>query len=169
LLNLRFIDKKFALSGGFTDLPKDIAYLSTLGVVAILDVGMTPDDDYIAMGLYIENECAKEEIEYDYIPMRDDEFNDDIHEDWREAANILADWVKRYPNRRQFILIKCATGISRSASVLIYYLCREQRMSYIEALGYVRNAESGQTEFGVSLNNYFHNQLKGMFKDYTYD
>jgi hypothetical protein len=168
LLNLRQIDRKFVISGGFTDLHKDVKYLVAIGVVAILDVGLTADDDIDGMVQTIGDACFEEGIEYAHIPMRDDEFNWNLEGIWTTAAEILRKWEEKYPKRRQLILVKCATGVSRSASCLIYYLCEKNRWSYVEALNYVRDGEAHKTEFGVSLNNYFHNTLKGMFPDNKY-
>lgn len=63
----------------------------------------------------------------------DEDLINTLEPSYRYIANIIA----RNPNAR--ILVHCRAGISRSASVVIYYLMRSRGVSYHDALNYLKS------------------------------
>lgn len=115
--------------------------------------------------LYIKDELEANGIEYKAIRMYDGEFNLDLDGIYAEGQEFLTEMEEKYPGKKDGILIKCAAGISRSPSMLINHLCVSRRMSYLEALNYLREKEYRQAiEFGTSPNQFFAQMLKGKYK-----
>ncbi len=166
LSNFRKIDK-FYLSGGWTQVPKNLSFLSHYNIKAILDVQWHPADweSMQSSREFISQQASTYEMQYIPLAMRDDEFNVNLDSALETGHEILKGWETQFPSKRDNILIKCAAGISRSPTMLIYHLCIERRMSYIEALTYIRAQESKNfTEFGSSPNPYFSQYLRNKFK-----
>jgi hypothetical protein len=63
----------------------------------------------------------------------DEDLINTLEPSYRYIANIIA----RNPNAK--ILVHCRAGISRSASVVIYYLMRSRGVSYRDALNYLQS------------------------------
>jgi protein-tyrosine phosphatase len=164
MLNFRQIDKNFCLSGGWQDLDSDLENLHQAGIRFIIDVGLTPADEYATMVAYTQERAEAIGIEYVCFPMYDDEFNDDVEYSWDLIADIIAGAEKTL-SRKEKILIKCGAGVSRSVSTFIYFLCQNKRMSAREALNYIRDAERFKTEFGASPNTFFWNILRKKFPE----
>lgn len=66
-----------------------------------------------------------------YQPPHEDDRDLDFYLD--DATSFIAEHI-----RKGCILVHCGAGISRSAAVVIAYLCRFAGMSYVEALAYVK-------------------------------
>lgn len=66
-----------------------------------------------------------------YSPEYEDDRDLDFYLD--DATSFIAEHV-----RRGCVLVHCGAGISRSAAVVIAYLCRFAGMSYAEALAFVK-------------------------------
>ncbi|KAJ7490829.1 protein-tyrosine phosphatase-like protein [Mycena latifolia] len=62
---------------------------------------------------------------------------DDQGAELRRQLPVLCNWIKTALARNQPVLVHCHAGMSRSASVVIAYLIREQGMSYDEAAQFV--------------------------------
>lgn len=120
------------------------------------------------MRLFIEDRMKEANIEYKIIEFQDSEFNDDLEAILTEGQEFLAKQEEKLIDK-QGILVKCAAGISRSATMLIHHLCVSRRLSYLEALNYVRDKEKiAHLDFGASPNYIFVDYLKKKFKD-TYE
>lgn len=169
--NFRKVDNKFCLSGGWNNLPENVKFLQANNIKAVLDLQFLPDDSVYsasqqeAMILYIKDELEKVGIDYKVIKLRDDEFNLNLEIDLAEGGLFLEKMEEKYTGKREFILVKCAAGISRSSTMLINYLCETRRMSYLEGLAYVRKNESKYgVWFGASPNMFFAEHLKNKYK-----
>lgn len=174
MFNLRKISK-FWLSGGWQNFPYDVEELKANRIKAVLDLQFLPArkgsadwKDNLAKEKFLLDELGKQGIDHKLLPFADDEYNEDLEGTFIAGSKFLSEMEEKYPNKRDAILVKCAAGISRSASMLIYHLCNTQRMSYVEALNFVRDKESVYVEFGASPNHYFAKFLKKKFKDNTY-
>lgn len=173
MINLRSINK-FYLSGGWSGIQKDIEYLKTLNIKAILDLQATPSDvdsSEMSGAINFIKETVKESgIDYLMLPMSDDEFNVDLGTVLYEGTKFLSEMEKKYPAKKEKILIKCGAGISRSPAQLINYLCQTRSMSFIDALSYVRMKEDLEgLGLGVGLNPIFYEHLKTMYPDKKYE
>ncbi|KAJ7576723.1 phosphatases II [Mycena floridula] len=62
---------------------------------------------------------------------------DDRGAELREKLPGLCDWIKERISQNRNVLVHCHAGMSRSASVVIAYLIREQDMSYEQAVRFV--------------------------------
>lgn len=169
--NFRKVDNKFCLSGGWNNLPENVKFLQANNIKAVLDLQFLPDDSVYsasqqeAMILYIRDELEKVGIRYKIVKMRDDEFNLDLEYAFTEGSLFLIDAEEDFADKGDKILVKCAAGISRSPSMLINYLCASRRISYLEALQYVReNEEKYGVWFGASPNMFFAEHLKNKYK-----
>src|SRR3989304_8008242 len=156
MLNLRQIDYKFYLSGGWQNVPKDLDELKYLGIKAILDLQFIPwetmydKNDTLSSIKFITDEAKEEDIHYEAILMRDDEHNVYLPDLLLQGYEFIASMEKVFSKRKDKILIKCGAGISRSPAMLINYLCIKNRWSYVEALNYIREKEEYQVQFGTS-------------------
>ena len=104
-------------------------------------------------------------IEYNALAMYDSEFNNDLGAILDFGHEYLEQMEEKFPDKRDGILVKCAAGISRSPAMLINHLCISRRMSYVEALNYVRDKENNQEiEFGSSPNEFFAQYLREKYK-----
>jgi len=132
MLNLRPVDDKFYLSGGWTDVPEDGKWLKLNNFRAVLDLQFTPDDYTARSFQYIKDELQDLSIEYFAVPMTDGE-NYDLDYTFRATSNQLEFWDGQFTERRDKILVKCGVGVSRSVAVLIDYFCKRDRLTYTEA------------------------------------
>lgn len=185
LPNFRKVDNKFYLSGGWNNLPENIKILQFHNIKAVLDLQFLPDNSVYSVGsqeamiLHIKEELEKVGIDYKAIKLRDDEFNLNLEIDLAEGGMFLEQMEEKHKGeirkpakkviqmgkRPSGILVKCAAGISRSPTMLINYLCETRRMSYLEALNYVRKNEQDQgVYFGASPNHFFVEHLKKKYK-----
>lgn len=74
-----------------------------------------------------------DEFEYLNLPTRDI-INEDITEYLEECIEFIKDAITKNGK----VLVHCAYGVSRSASVVIGYLIKEKHMSYEEAYNFVK-------------------------------
>lgn len=166
MLNLRPIDK-FILSGGWEYIYYDVQRLKNLGVVAVLDLQFTPEDQGLAYAATTEA-CQDAGIAYKVVRMRDDEFNRDIENLFARTYNILDIWADEFPGEDQKILVKCGVGTSRSPAVLINYYCVANRWTFTEAKQYIEDAEADWSQLGLALDPFFTYTLKNMYPDPSY-
>lgn len=132
MLNLRPVDDKFYLSGGWTDVPEDAKWLKFNNFRGILDLQFTPDDYTAKSFHYIKDELEDLSINYFAVPMTDGE-NNDLDYTFRATSNQLELWDGEFTHRRDKILVKCGVGVSRSVAVLIDYFCKRDRLTFTEA------------------------------------
>lgn len=170
MINLRKIDK-FWLSGGWDKIKDNLTLINGLGIKAILDLQfMEPTNDVRASIEFVRTAANKISLDYKAIIFRDDEFNTDLEAIFTEGDKYLTEMEEKYPKMKDAILVKCGAGISRSSAMLIYHLCNARRMSYVEALNFVRGKEENYyIEYGSSPNPVFVQFLKSKFKDSTYE
>lgn len=169
MLNYRRINRKYCLSGGWSDIETDPDFLNDEGIAAVLDLQFTPDDDK-GMALFLKDELDVYGIKYYSFPFADSETYtpNQLKHLFKSFDAILTD-LENNLLKRQSILVKCGAGVSRSPAALLYHLCKQNDTSYVEELWNMREAEEGLTEFGVSLNVAFHTYLKTTFPDETYN
>ncbi|ALR71691.1 protein tyrosine phosphatase 2 [Anticarsia gemmatalis multiple nucleopolyhedrovirus] len=65
------------------------------------------------------------------------------------AIDALYDYIERRINEGKKILIHCHAGVSRSATLAVYYYMKKWQMSYEEALRFVNNKRN------VALSDHF--------------
>jgi hypothetical protein len=123
--NFRVVDDRFRLSGGWVDVPRQAAWLAENGVVAVLDLQFEPDwaDTPARWANSLQpliGVLSDHGIEHRALPMFDGE-NDDLAAVYEAGADAIRGWIERYPDGR--ILVKCLAGMSRSVSMLTYWLC----------------------------------------------
>ena len=68
--------------------------------------------------------------------------------------------IKHY-NKNSKILIHCMSGVSRSASLVIFYIMKEKKWDYDKSFEYVRNIRTF-----IDPNTYFVEQLKDYYEKY---
>jgi protein-tyrosine phosphatase len=167
MLNLRPIDNKFYLSGGWTDVPKNAKWLDFNHFRAVLDLQFTPDDYTLKSMSFIRDTLNELNINYSAVPMGDGE-NPNLNELFNIASNILEDWDVRFTEKRHKILVKCGVGVSRSVAVLIDYYCKRDRLTYTEAK--IRIANVDRYNYGgmpISINPIFEIYLRTKYPDLT--
>lgn len=140
MINLRPIDDKFYLSGGWIDVPSDVKWLNLNHFRAILDLQFTPDDYSHKSHQFVKDTVENLSIKYLAVPMTDGE-NYDLKDLYTVTSNQLEFWDGEFTNRRDKILIKCGVGVSRSVSVLIDYYCKRDRLTYTEAKARISNVD----------------------------
>lgn len=167
MLNLRQIDSKFLLSGGWVDVPKDTAWLEQVGIKAVLDLQFTKDAfNFRSQSKYIENECLSHHIDYVAIPL-DDGPNEDVERVFGQAYETLYEWENLYTGKGDHILIKCGVGVSRSPAVLTYYYCKRDKISFVEARERFKFSDYMNSNAGlpISMAYFFEKFLKERFPD----
>jgi protein-tyrosine phosphatase len=165
VLNLRHIEGKFYLSGGWVDVPKDVLWLKTNRFRAILDLQFSPSDYSQKSHHYISEILQEAGIEYLALPMNDGE-TPNLENLYEVAANQLAAWDEKYNKRGEKILVKCGVGVSRSVSILIYYYCIRDRLTFTEARAKVRRADNyNYGGLPISIDQIFEIFLKTKFPD----
>lgn len=170
MLNLRNIDGKFNLSGGWVDVPEDVKWLSSAGFVAVLDLQFTKllssAEDFRIQSKFIGDTCLSKGIDYQAIQMNDG-FNSNLGEIFNAAYQHLDIWDKLFVGKRDRILIKCGVGVSRSPSILIYYYCRRDNISFKEARDRISSTDWQITNMGlpIYISQEFEMWLKERFPD----
>jgi protein-tyrosine phosphatase len=166
MLNIRKVDKKFFLSGGWQNIFLDIQQLKSFKISAVLDLQYTTIDeidDTVPIAL------TKEGIEYKRINMYDGEYNADLAKILDEGAEWLS--VMELKVDENNILVKCGAGVSRSAAMLINYLCMSRRLTFHEVRNSIRTTEengkwlSGMV-LGISLDPSFTYELSKRYPEY---
>lgn len=132
MFNIRRVDKKFYISGGWENIERDAEWLKTENIRAVLDLQYTIDDNTNVPN-FVKTYLVDEGIEYEYIQMYDASYNRDIAGLYERGQSILEAWDNKFTNKKDRILIKCAGGVSRSVSHYLNYICKRDNISYIEA------------------------------------
>lgn len=142
LFNIRPVDSKFWLSGGWADVPEDSKWLALNEFRAVLDLQFVPPVDtyFYASSGYIKDELEKQGINYLAIPMADGE-NPNLKSIFEVGYNQIIDWDEKFTHRRDKILIKCGVGVSRSVAMLINYYCVKERLTFTESREKIRRVE----------------------------
>lgn len=85
-------------------------------------------------------ECPFNDIKYLYIPIRD-KYSCNPKSSYYIVRNYLKafDFINNVLDNKQNILIMCARGHSRSASIVLFYLIYKYHLSYVEALLYIKH------------------------------
>ncbi|KAH8869452.1 Tyrosine-protein phosphatase YVH1 [Schistosoma japonicum] len=117
---------------------ENIPVLKRNGIVSILTLDIMPLDCNIFKEFHLK-----------FLYLRD-EPSQDLLEILEDALSFIDECIQNKSN----ILVHCAMGVSRSASVVIAYLMRQNHLSYEEAYNIVSRKRS------VFPNNGFINQLK---------
>jgi predicted protein tyrosine phosphatase len=84
----------------------------------------------------------------------DDSTHNDLYRVVEPVYRYIRSMVKQNPNIK--ILVHCKAGISRSASIVIYYLMRKNKMTYDKAFEYLKTVRD------VNPNGWYQQQLRGM-------
>lgn len=160
MLNLRRIDKKFFLSGGWENPMEDVLILKNLGIGAVLDLQYTPDDHKFNKEAEQRIKAILEhnEIEYWITPMFDGE-QEHIEDIFTEGHDALFSWLGTLDSKTR-LLVKCGNGVSRSPAMLIYFYCQEMNMSYEAAYNLIYKAGD------IYIDSFFKDWLKVKFSSY---
>lgn len=165
MLNLRPIDEKFYLSGGWTDVPKNAKWLEFNHFRAILDLQFTPSDFTSKSESFIFSILDELGIKYAAVLMSDDE-NNDLKRLFDKTSDILEEWDGLYKGRRDKILVKCGAGVSRSVAVLIDYYCKRDRLTYSEAKAIISKVD--RYNYGglpIGIHPYLENYLRNTYPE----
>lgn len=165
MLNLRQVDDKFVLSGGWTDVPEDAKFLARFHFKAVLDVQFTAENFIEHTVAFIEKHLKEVGIEYFALPMVDGE-NSNLGRIFDITRRQLEIWDEKYTNKNDRILVKCGVGVSRSVACLIHYYCTRDRLRYTEAKR--RIASVDRKNYGglpISIDGALEKELKRMFPD----
>jgi protein-tyrosine phosphatase len=140
MLNLRQIDNKFHISGGWTDVPKDAAFLKQFGFRAVLDLQHTPENFNPINAQFISGILKEHDIDYKYLLMNDGD-NADPSSLFDTGEEILGEWDEQFDKRNDKILVKCGVGVSRSVAMLANYYCMRDSVTYREAIARIQVAD----------------------------
>jgi hypothetical protein len=140
MLNAKKVDKKFWISGGWQDIERDIEWLKTENIRAILDMQYTPSDDP-NLYRYVAGLVREEGILYHNILIYDGDYNYNVGELFDEGADYLEKCDKGFTDKKDRILVKCGVGASRSVAMYLNYICKRDSLDLIEAFTNLQNAE----------------------------
>jgi protein-tyrosine phosphatase len=110
----------------------------------LLKIGIT---HILLCGSYLQ-ERFKESFEYLKIDI-DDSLEQNIKKHFKETFDFI--------EKAEKVFVHCAAGVSRSASIVIYYLMKKNQMKYDEAYEFVKSKRSI-----IRPNSNFINQLKSV-------
>ncbi len=79
---------------------------------------------------------------YSYINFKHININDDYYSKISDYFDECINFIKSAHNNNEIVYVHCAKGISRSVSIIIAFLMKEKKMSYIEAFTYVKKCRS---------------------------
>ncbi len=160
--NFRDVTTRFSLSGHFADVAPEAEFLAWKNVVGVLDLAFEPDDDELEpTPVEIEAALTRYNIDYLAIPMWDGSNNDDLAEIYARGREVISAWEAQHPDGR--ILVKCFMGRSRSASMLISYLCATEDLRYIEAFELVN--ETGEIGLSTAFEDHLERRYPGRHHD----
>lgn len=173
MLNYREVDDKFAISGGWYDIERDIAFLKSKNITAILDMEFTDYSLDRREASKIAKICKANGIEYTSIPMEDSlnysyEYTEKLI---RQGTDKLIEYVDKHNDSNSRILVKCAAGISRSTTMYLSYTCHANKISFSNAYRKLQRIEfnllnNGKMRWGAMPNNYFQ-QILNKIHDYA--
>ena len=85
-------------------------------------------------------ECPFNDIKYLYIPIRD-KYSCHPKTSYYIVRNYLKafEFINNALDKKQNVLIHCVRGHSRSASIVLFYLIYKYKLSYVEALLYIKH------------------------------
>lgn len=168
MLNFRQIDRRFVLSGGWVDVPKDAIWLREMDIKYVLDLQFTPDTYLLANEMFIREQLEKQGIGYHVTPMTDDDNNYHLGDIFDSTNALLQDWEEKIKDKRfEKILIKCGVGVSRSPAVLINHFCERYRLSFVESRDKLRRMDVQVAVVPISINPVFQLYLQSKFPDTT--
>lgn len=167
MINFREINNHFYLSGRWENFLVDVATLQAYNIKYVLDVQYT-SVDFSIYNHFLASEILKEEgIEYEALPMYDsDEFYSVL--DLEAALDNSYEALDRFVSmtkKRENILIKSASGISRAPTVYIFYRCYRTGRSFDEVYEDLLEYDDG--EFPSSINPFFYDYLSSRFNPRT--
>eukprot|EP01022_Parablepharisma_sp_SALTPOND_P024567 TRINITY_DN547_c0_g1_i1.p1 TRINITY_DN547_c0_g1~~TRINITY_DN547_c0_g1_i1.p1 ORF type:complete len:248 (+),score=5.63 TRINITY_DN547_c0_g1_i1:34-744(+) len=118
----------------------DEGYLKALGISAVV------------LACYEGTERFPKSLRYCKM-----ELEDNYDADLLNGLIPAYEFIKEHLLKRQGVLVRCAAGVSRSASVVIAYLMKEEKLRYKEAVDVVKRARpiiSPNTHFVKQLQSY---------------
>ena len=78
-------------------------------------------------------------LEFNYLTIPiDDSLECDLNPYLQEAF----DFIDQAVNNKEYILVHCVAGVSRSASLVIYYLIKEYKLTYQSSFKTIRKVRS---------------------------
>jgi len=90
---------------------------------------------------HIDNFFANHGVHYIKLPLRDvPDISDDLLSTLEPSYQYITKVLERSPENN--VLIHCHAGISRSASISIYYLMRKYNMTFDQALSHLSSKRS---------------------------
>lgn len=130
----------------------DIDWLKSKGITRIINCAMEIPNYHQPLIRYLRLDLADGQNEMAPV--------DDLYRVAEPAYRYIINTIKRDPNTK--FLIHCKMGISRSASIVVYYLMRSKGLSYDRALEQLKGVRPI-----VSPNRWYERQLRDMGMEIT--
>lgn len=134
---------------------KDVIIKNNIKAVITLETRPKPDE--------IVNFYKLHDIDYIYINI-----GDDPNEDISKYFNFTYDFIKKYISHNKNVLVHCYAGISRSATIILHYIIKDQYLNNLNT--YKESPESivGQILLYAKQKRYFINPNDGFLKQLIY-
>ena len=126
------------------------------------DVLAAENETYLkSFNISIVINCAYEHIsEYEDLKAYELKLTDHFPQELFPTFETAYEIIKQY-NQERKIFIHCMSGVSRSASLVIFYIMKEKKWDYDKSFEYVRNIRTF-----IDPNTYFVQQLKEYYEKY---
>lgn len=132
---------------GNEDSASDLDWLTSTGISHIINCAKEIPNFYEGQLRYLRLDLADGQNEVST--------EDDLYRVAEGAYRYINSILRRDPKVK--ILVHCRAGISRSSSIVVYYLMRRRGMSYDQALKYLKDRRPI-----VSPNTWYEKQLRDM-------
>jgi protein-tyrosine phosphatase len=105
--------------------------------------------------------CIADSI-YKHVYIKEDDYlilnlKDNEEDDLLKELTLAYNFLDKYLTEDKVVLVHCVSGISRSASIIIYYLMKKHKLRYKEAMKLLRSKRSC-----IMPNVYYHGILKAL-------
>ena len=126
------------------------------------DVLAAENETYLkSFNISIVINCAYEHIsEYEDLKAYELKLTDHFPQELFPTFETAYEIIKQY-NQERKIFIHCMSGVSRSASLVIFYIMKEKKWDYDKSFEYVKKIRTC-----IEPNSYFVSQLKEYYEKY---
>ena len=104
--------------------------------------------------------CKSNYTDIKYIELK---LYDDKSQSLFPKLEVAYDFIKKNTKKNENILVHCKCGISRSTSLVVFYLMKEKGWDYDIAMNYIRKRRPSalpQRAFQKQLRNYYDKYIK---------